>query len=296
MQRAMQRTHPALPFLAAACGIATFSVMDAAMKGASLAVGVYAALLWRNLIGAAIMLPVWRLGGGGWPAWPTLRVHLTRSAVATGMASLFFWGLVRTPMAEAIALSFIAPLIALYLARVVLGEDVGKRAVGASLLALAGVLIIALAPRPANEVHAEWDGIAAILASAVLYAWNLILQRQQAQAANPREIAFFQNALVALFLAVAAPWLGGAPVFEAAWQIVAAAFLAVASLLLTSWAYARAEAQALVVTEYTAFIWAALLGWLVFGEAVGLATVAGAALIVVACLISTSARTEQTAL
>ena len=47
-------------------------------------------------------------------------------------------------------------------------------------------------------------GIAAILLSAVLYAYNLILQRQQALIAGPIEIAFFQNAtMVAVYLVFA---------------------------------------------------------------------------------------------
>ena len=50
--------------------------------------------------------------------------------------------------------------------------------------------------------------------------------------------------------------------------------------MLLSWAYARAEASYLAATEYTAFLWAALFGWLVFGEPLSPFTVAGAALIV----------------
>jgi S-adenosylmethionine uptake transporter len=45
-----------------------------------------------------------------------------------------------------------------------------------------------------------------------------------------------------------------------------AAVLAIGSMLLLSWAYARAEASYLAATEYTAFLWAALFGWLVFDE------------------------------
>jgi len=51
------------------------------------------------------------------------------------------------------------------------------------------------------------------------------------------------------------------------------------------WGYARAEAQVLVPIEYTGFLWAALFGWLQFSEEVGIATVGGALLIVVGCLI-----------
>ena len=55
-----------------------------------------------------------------------------------------------------------------------------------------------------------------------------------------------------------------------------AAALAIVSLSLLSFAYARAEAQALVPLEYSMFVWAALLGYLVFDETIGWTTLAGA--------------------
>ena len=58
------------------------------------------------------------------------------------MAILFFWGLIYVPLAEAIGLSFIAPLIALYLAAVVLGEKIGDKAILASVVGLVGALVI----------------------------------------------------------------------------------------------------------------------------------------------------------
>jgi S-adenosylmethionine uptake transporter len=292
----MRRDRPILPFVATALGIATFSVMDVAMKSASLAVGVYTAMLLRCVVGTAITLPIWLIGSGRWPTAATFRVHLTRAVVSATMAVLFFWGLVRTPIAEAIALSFISPLIALFLASVLLGETISRRAIFASVLGLVGIAVIAFAPGHHAGPPRSVAGIAAILASAVFYAWNLILQRQQAQAADPREITFFQNLLIGALLLLAAPWLFIAPTLPVLGTIAVAAALIVISLLLLSWAYARAEAQALVPLEYTAFIWAALFGWAWFGERVTTATLAGAALIVVACLSTTRARTEQTAL
>ena len=296
MARVMRRDHPILPFVATFVGIATFSVMDATMKSASLAIGVYTAMLLRCAIGTGIMLPLWLLGGGRWPAMPVFRVHLIRSTVAAAMATLFFWGLVRMPMAEAIALSFIAPLIALFLASIMLGERIGRQAIVGSLLGLIGVAVIALAPHNHAGPPRSLAGGAAVLASAVLYAWNLILQRQQAQAASPREIAFFQNFLVGAVLSLAAPWLFVMPALPVIGTTAAAAALVVTSLMLLSWAYARAEAQALVPLEYTGFIWAALFGWLWFDEVVTPATLAGAALIVLGCLVATRSPTEQTAL
>src|SRR5688572_19828347 len=120
----MTRAQPFLPFVAVAAGIATFSMMDAVMKSASIAAGVYVAVLLRNLIGSALMAPIWWAAGGSRPRGEALRIHLLRSAVVACMAPLFFWGLVRVPMAEAMAISFIAPLIALYLAAVMLHEQI----------------------------------------------------------------------------------------------------------------------------------------------------------------------------
>ena len=118
----MNLRAPLWPVLAACGGMATFSVMDGLMKAASLSVGAYSAILVRSLIGAALMAPVWLLGGGRWPGRAALRLHAMRASVSAGMTLSFFWGLVRLPLAEAIALSFVAPLIALYLAAVFLGE------------------------------------------------------------------------------------------------------------------------------------------------------------------------------
>lgn len=294
----MARDHHLLPYLSTAAGIATFSVMDALMKGASLAVGAYSAMLVRSIIGAVLMFPLWRHSGGHWPDRRALGIHALRGAVSSVMATSFFWGLVRTPIAVGIGISFIAPLIALYLAAVVLGERIERRAILASLLGLGGVVVIAAAqlgdPRLGNE--AAW-GIGAILASAAFYAWNLILQRQQAQVAAPREIAFFQTLFVGLFLSLASPWLLSLPPAGALAQILGAAVLAMVSIMLLSWGYARAEAQALLPIEYTAFIWAALMGWLMFREPVSAATLAGVALIVWGCWIAAPRRpTEQTAL
>jgi len=277
-----------MPFLAVAAGIASFSVMDALMKGASLAVGAYNAMLWRSLASALVMLPLWRFSGGDWPRGKVLRLHAVRGLNSAGMATCFFWGLKYLPLAEGMAISFIAPLIALYLAAVLLGEEIGKRSVFASVLGLAGVVVIAGSRmRGDGYSHDAALGIAAILASAVLYAWNLILQRQQAQLAPPREVAAFQAVFTTLFLGLLSPWLAQFPPSGVWFNLGGSAVLATVSLMLISWGYGREETQVLLPLEYSAFIWAAIMGWLMFGEALTAPTVAGATLIVAGCWIAT---------
>ena len=284
--------HRLMPFLAVAAGIASFSLMDGLMKGASLAVGAYSAMMWRSLTSAAVLTPWWALRSSGWPRGEVLRLHALRGLNSAVMATCFFWGLKFLPLAEGMAISFIAPLIALYLAAVMLGESVGRRAVIASLLGLAGVAVIAGARLTSGGYsYNSALGIAAILLSAVLYAWNLILQRQQALLAPPREVATFQALFTSLFLGLLAPWLLQLPDLPVALHLGAAALLATVSLMLISWGYGRAETQVLLPIEYSAFIWAAIIGWFMFHEALTVPTVAGAVLIVIGCGVA--ARPEQ---
>jgi S-adenosylmethionine uptake transporter len=283
--------RPAIPFAVATLGIALFSTMDALMKGLSLAIGTYNALLWRTLAGAAIGGAVFFLRRSPRPAPAALKFHLIRGTMGSVMALTFFWGLARVPMAQAIALAFVAPLIALYLAAVLLKERIERSAILASLLGFAGVVVILTGQAQAEMGRDALLGSLSILVSAGLYGWNIILMRQQAQVAGPVEIAFFTALIMTLCFAAASPFLAEPPPAEQLPAIVGAAALAFGSLIFLSWAYARAEAQRLAPVEYTGFLWAGIFGWLVFAEPIQPLTLAGAAMIVVACWFATRPRT-----
>ncbi len=279
-------TRPAIAFAVAAAGIALFSIMDAAMKDLSIALGAYNAVLWRNLTGSLIAGTLFVATGQVWPSRSNIRLHLWRSFIVAMMAVSFFWAIAVLPLAEAIGLSFIAPVIALYLAAILLGEKIGREAILASIAGLIGVAIILFGKFSGHYTQEALWGALAVLFSAVTFAYNLILARQQAQAAGPIEIAFFQNLLTAAVLALAAPWFLLPLVIAKVPMLVTAASLAIISLLLMSWAYARAEAQILIPVEYTAFVWAALFGWVFFSEPVTLSTLIGTAFIVGGSLIA----------
>lgn len=282
------RAHsPLIAFVVGMAGIATFSAMDAVMKGLVLAIGTLTTMFWRNLVGIGLSGLLYLPRRGGWPTRTAMRIHLQRGVVSTAMGFLFFWGLGRVPLAQAIALAFIAPLIALFLAAVLLKEKVGPRTVAASLIAFAGVAIILFGQTQADLGREALIGSLAILVSAVLYAVNIILMRQQALVADPLEITFFQSLIVTALLTLAIPLVGVTLPEAGLWPwLLLAAVLAISSMLLLAWAYARANASYLATTEYTAFLWAALFGWLVFAEPLSLLTLAGAALIVAGCILA----------
>jgi S-adenosylmethionine uptake transporter len=280
-------THPVQGFLAALAAVAVLSIMDAVMKHLVLAIGIFAVSVWRAFANLALSAGLYLPRRRKWPNRGTLSIHVARSVVVTIMAVLFFWGIGRVPLAQGIALTFIAPLIAMVLAPMFLKEKLAGRSIAGAVAAFAGVLVIVLGQARADVRPDVLLGIAAILASAVCYSGNILMMRWQALAAKPLEINFFQSVVVLLL------WIAALPLIEPqSWPhgqvgwIVVASVLSTSGGLLFAWAYARGEASYLAVTEYSAFIWASALGWLVFQERVSLYTLAGAVLIVGGCLIA----------
>lgn len=293
-----RRQSIVLPIAMALLGIGLLSLMDAYMKSASLLLGAYTASLLRAAMAFALIAPVWLAGGGRWPAREVLKIHLLRGAVGSLMALSFFYALTRLPLAETIAISFIAPVISLYLAAAMLGERIRREAVWGAVLGFAGTLVI-VAGRLGGEGQFNNDtllGLAAITVSALLYAWNLVLQRRQALVARPAEVTTFYMGTASLVYLLAAPWLFATPAMSDLTDVAISAVLSVGGAMTMSWAYGRAEAQVLVPLEYSGFLWAALFGWLYFREAVTGSTLAGAALIVLGCWIATRVRPEQSAI
>ena len=274
-------------FAVAVLGVGALSAMDAAMKSLSIAAGAFAALSWRSLAAATLVALPYFATRTRWPSRRAMRLHLIRGAIMVPMSFLFFWGLARVPIAQAIALAFVAPLLALGLAALILKEAIGPRMLAGSVLAFAGVLLIFVGQARAELGADAMHGSIAILGSALIYAFNIILMRQQALQARPLEIAFFQFVVGAAgFWAVAA--LIGLPEFPAGEveALAAATALSIIGMLLLAWAYARAGAAYLATTEYTGFLWAMLFGWIFFAERVSPFTLGGAALIVGGCWLA----------
>lgn len=274
-------------FAVAVIGVGALSAMDAAMKSLSIAAGAFAALSWRSLAAALLIALPYLATRKHWPSRRAMQLHLIRGAIMVPMSFLFFWGLARVPIAQAIALAFVAPLLALGLAALILKESIGPRMLAGSVLAFGGVLLIFVGQARAELGSEAMLGSIAILGSALIYAFNIILMRQQALQARPLEIAFFQFLVGAAgFWAVAA--LVGLPEFPAGEveALAAATALSILGMLLLAWAYARAGAAYLATTEYTGFLWAMLFGWIFFAERVSPFTLGGAVLIVGGCWLA----------
>ena len=279
--------HPVQGFVAALGAVAALSVMDAVMKHLVLVIGVIAVSIWRSAVNLSLSSLLYLPRRKQWPSARTFRIHGSRGVVVTVMAFLFFWGIGRVPLAQAIALTFIAPLIAMILAAWLLKERIGRRSIVGAATAFGGVIIIVFGQASSRPGPDVLIGTLAILGSAVTYAVNIVMMRQQALAAEPLEINFFGTATVMALWLLALPVVGfpAWPGEQWLW-IVIAALLSTAGSLLFAWGYARGPASYLAVTEYSGFLWASALGWLVFHEKVSFYTLAGAVLIGGGCLVA----------
>lgn len=265
--------------LRAALGIALLTAMDAVLKGQMHKHPFVLALFMRFAMGGLCALVVLAIARPARPTRDSLIGNLARIPLVVLTAGSFFYSVSVLPLAEALTLSFLAPVFVALLGGILLKEKIDKRVLQALAFGLAGMLVMVW-PRLQGHVSGAGLGVAAALFSAVSYAFNLILLRRIAMREHPTVIVAFQNVGPALCLAIPA-----ATVFVPMAAIdlaiyLGAGILGVAGHLTLTSAYARAAASKLAAIEYTALIWASLLGFHLFGEVPLYTTYAGAVLIV----------------
>ncbi len=272
------------PYVLYLVGIGLFCGMDATMKMLVGTMPAVSATWWRYLLATLFTLPMWLRAGRPRLTREMLPLHAVRAAFVSVSAVLFFWGIGRLPLAQAVTIGFSAPLMIPPLAALLLRERLEPRSIGAGLLGFAGVLV---ASGIGSEQPVDLPGILAVALSAATYAVTVVIMRLRAARDGPSLVSLLGAALPALFLAPVAAVLAPGqmlPAGEAWWLAIGAGLLGAIALQLLAKAYALEQAQRLAPFEYTAVGWAALFGWLIFAEPIPWRTLAGAAIIAVSCL------------
>jgi S-adenosylmethionine uptake transporter len=224
------------------------------------------------------------------PGWPTREAVLyngVRAAIIVVTATTFFFALARLPLADAIALSFIAPVLTALLGVSLLGERLDWRISVALAAGFAGMLLIVGGKVGGAGLDREAAiGAAAVLVSAVGYSLNIIVLRHRATRDPLSQIVLFQNLGPALLLAPPALWGWTPPALGDAALFALLGTLGVMAHTMLAHAFARIEAARLAPVGYVTLVWGVLLGQLLFGEVPGLATLAGAALIALGTVLT----------
>jgi drug/metabolite transporter (DMT)-like permease len=265
--------------LRAALGIALLTAMDAVIKAQMQQHPFLLALFMRFAAGAICAIIVVAVLRPARPTRASLIGNSIRIPLVIVTASSFFYSISVLPLAEALTLSFLAPVFVALLGALILKERLDGRILQALGFGLAGMLVMVW-PRLQGGVTGAELGVAAALVSAVSYAFNLILLRTIAVKEHPAIIVLFQNAGPALCLAWPAYYIFQPMSTGDLLTYLAGGALGVAGHLSLTSAFARAPASRLAPIEYTALVWASLLGWFVFSEVPLWTTYAGAALIV----------------
>jgi S-adenosylmethionine uptake transporter len=291
----MPSATAAVPFrrlvLLAVAAEGLLTLMDAVIKLLSARYPVLQIAFLRygfGLIGAAVYAAWSR------PGLPTREATLyngMRAVVIVVTATSFFFALARLPLADAIALSFISPVLTALLGAVLLGERLDWRIAAALAAGFVGMLLIVSGQMTAQMGGAGLDrevamGAAAVAVSAIGYALNIVMLRHRATRDPLSQIVLFQNLGPALLLAAPVLWVWTPPTPADTALFALLGALGVTGHILLTHAFAGIEAARLAPVGYATLVWGVLLGALLFAEVPGLATLAGAGLIVLGTLLT----------
>lgn len=265
--------------------IALLSGMDAGMKMQAALIPLLQAVWLRYAAATVILLPVFlarpqRLTGR------TLRANGLRGAIVAATALSFFYAIAVLPLALVVAIAFVAPFFIALLGWLLLGEPIQPRIGIGIAVGFLGVLVIFGGELRIGVSADQLGGFAAALAGAFGYALVAVLIRRQAATDRTQTMVLLQTATAGLILT---------PLAIGVWEPLTTTTLSLGVLigclgafgqLAVAAGFARAPAARLGVLEYTGFLWAAVFGFVFFAEIPRAETLAGAAIIVTACLIA----------
>ncbi|MBL8628657.1 MAG: DMT family transporter [Rhodospirillaceae bacterium] len=262
-------------------GMITMCITDAAGKWVVQDYHVAQLNFCRGFFALLILVPTAR-SEGGLTSLKTARpwAHGLRSVLLVSLAYTWFFGLSKLPLAEATAIGLCAPLCMTALSVVVLKEHVGKFRWGAVVLGFVGMLVII---RPGTEMFDPMFLLPVF--SAVGYATYMLTNRILSRTESVTAITLYPQLAIMAVSAVWAPLVWQPLTWPAFAAMALTGLCAGIGHLLLTFAFRYAPPSVLAPFDYTALVWAALFGWLLFNQLPDQTAMAGMSLIVAAGLI-----------
>lgn len=211
--------------------------------------------------------------------------HMVRSLY--GVTSMFLWftALQLLPVADALAITYAAPLLTVALAAILLGETVRIYRWTAVVVGFSGVLVM-LAPHlgavGALDGDAAATGAMLALCSTLFTALAGTQVRRLTMTERTGAIVVYFSIGCTLFSFLTLPfgWVWPNP-FDLACLIAAGLFGGVGQILMTN-SYRYAHASLVAPLEYSSMLWAVIYGAWLFGEVPGWSVVVGSAIVIAA--------------
>ncbi|WP_345816923.1 DMT family transporter (plasmid) [Paraburkholderia sp. PREW-6R] len=218
-----------------------------------------------------------------------IKGQTVRALTLLGASGLFFAGLPYVPLGEAVALAYSETLIVILLAPLILKERWTGSGVAAALVGFCGVLLVV---RPGGS-QSSWWGPTFLLLSAFFGALSIVqIKRIRSTDDSATTVLFFTlvGMIITGFTLVfnwRTPSVGALLIMA-----LVGAFATAGQILMTV-AFRQADAGKLAPYNYTSIVWAALFGYVVWGETLRPLSLAGIALIVGSAIAVAASRKDK---
>ena len=263
----------------------TAPMLDMAAKLASATLPVGQITAARFIVQCAMMAPfVWIMGQSLRVARAQWLALVFRAALLLISTFCFIAAIRVMPLADALAIVFVAPFIVLLVGKFYLGEDVGPRRVGAAMIGFVGVLLVI------QPSFAAFGAVALFpLGTAIGFAFYILVTRGLSRRMHPVTLQF-HTGLIASLLCLPLLLLAqgsGTELMDLVWPEGIAwlwlfgvgCFAAVSHMMMT-YALSLAPSATLAPLQYLELPVATLLGYLVFQDFPNALTLTGITIII----------------
>ena len=230
---------------------------------------------FRNLFGLLVIAPWFFRKGLGILRTTRLPLHLVRAGLNALAVLSFFYAFSVVPLAEATALSFVAPIFATVLAVIFLGEVVGGRRWLAILLGIVGVFVLL---RPGFETVSL--GEISVLIYSLLTAIAIIVSKSLSRTDSSVTIIAYVILLMIPISAIPAISVWQTPTFNQLILMVLMGILGTSGQLLLTEALRRSATYIVMPLDFLKMVWAVIFGVIFFGEYLSFAGWLGSGLII----------------
>ena len=266
-----------------------FAMMSALIRGFGDTIPVGQMVFFRSVFAIVPVVIIYAARGELMDALRTEHPfrHLARGVISILAVFLSFAALQRLPHIDATAISFAAPLIVVALAALILKERVRAYRWGAVAVGFVGVIVMLTPYLDLGGATATGPALGALLALAAAFcnAGTVIQTRRLTVTETTSAIVIYFSSFCALAGLLTLPFAWHPPTgLEFAKLVAIGVFAGVAHILLTE-GYRFAPASLLAPFEYTAMVWAFVLGYVMFGEIPTPVVVLGAVIIAASGLI-----------
>lgn len=208
------------------------------------------------------------------------RLQIVRGIMAVGSATLFIMAVRYVPLADAVAVTFVAPFIVTIFGALILKETVGIRRWLAVMTGFIGMLIVI---RPGMGVF--HPAIFLVVAAAVLFAIRQLVSRWLSGVDRIVTTVAYTSIVAFLLTSLAQPFIWVTPTgFTTLLVILGLTLLAALGEILIINALDIAQSVVLAPLHYTLIIWSTFYGYLVFRELPDQWTLIGCSIIVISGL------------